>query len=171
VGEIDELLVDTTAMKVRYLDVELDKRFKAKDRHVLVPIGVARINDKDDEVIVDTLDATSFGNLPAYAGGSISRDYETSLREQFTRAPLPAPSAGRDYYDHEHFDESRFYGTRRGIGGTTRVRREEVIIEQPVTRADAPIPQGKEGDQDAFRRERIERDRDRSQDETLRDQF
>ena len=40
VGEVEELLVDTAALKVRYLDVELDKDLvNAKDRHVLVPIG------------------------------------------------------------------------------------------------------------------------------------
>ncbi|HEU0052581.1 MAG TPA: PRC-barrel domain-containing protein, partial [Longimicrobium sp.] len=45
IGEVDELLIDTGAMKVRYLDVEVDRGMIAggDDRHVLIPIGYARL--------------------------------------------------------------------------------------------------------------------------------
>ena len=52
IGEVDELLVDTAAMKVRYLDVDLDVDdvvlSGGHDRHVLIPIGYARLErDRD----------------------------------------------------------------------------------------------------------------------------
>src|SRR3712207_8809180 len=60
IGEVDELLIDTNAMKVRYLDVEVDRGMIAEggDRHVLVPIGYARLERDRDCVVVDNLSAT-----------------------------------------------------------------------------------------------------------------
>ncbi|HEU0013127.1 MAG TPA: PRC-barrel domain-containing protein, partial [Longimicrobium sp.] len=45
IGEVDELLVDTGAMKVRYLDVDVDDAVLGdrQDHHVLIPIGYARL--------------------------------------------------------------------------------------------------------------------------------
>src|SRR3712207_1886479 len=43
VGKVHELLVDTAAMRVRYVDVELDRGVAGAgaggDRHVLIPAG------------------------------------------------------------------------------------------------------------------------------------
>jgi len=113
-GEVDELLVDTTAMKVRYLDVDLDAEVGgAADRHVLVPIGYARLDREHDRVIVDELAAADLRALPTYEHAPLSRDFETSVRDSFPRgrggvtadggdtlaaAPVPGPgllSGGR----------------------------------------------------------------------------
>ena len=55
IGEVDELLVDTQAMKVRYLDVDLSDEVIAnaggEDRHVLIPIGYAVWRAKNQEPI------------------------------------------------------------------------------------------------------------------------
>src|SRR5919202_5723826 len=53
VGEVEDLLVDPAAMKVRYLIVELDKEVAGTDdRRVLVPVGAARLDDDDDKVLL-----------------------------------------------------------------------------------------------------------------------
>ena len=132
VGEVEDLLVDTISMKVRYLDVELDDdRFGVDDRHVLVPIGQARLDDDNDDVLVN-MDANAFASLPPYTRGTFSREYETSLRQGFSAGQaVPAPTTDTDFYEHRDFDESRFLGSRRrgaeGEGVPRIVRSEEEL--------------------------------------------
>lgn len=86
IGEVDELLVDTGAMKVRYLDVDVDRGMVAggTDRHVLIPIGYARLDQDRDCVMVDALASADLGGVPSYDQGPLTRDFETSVRQSFT---------------------------------------------------------------------------------------
>ncbi|HYG63423.1 MAG TPA: PRC-barrel domain-containing protein, partial [Thermoanaerobaculia bacterium] len=81
IGKVDELLVDTAAMKVRYLDVDLDRDIRGamggeslagdmKNDHVLIPIGSAQIHEREDRVVVDLLH-TLVGGLPSYGHGPV----------------------------------------------------------------------------------------------------
>ncbi|HET7622222.1 MAG TPA: DUF2382 domain-containing protein [Gemmatimonadaceae bacterium] len=132
VGEVDKLIADLSALKVRYLDVELDKDFAGtKDRHVLIPIGAARLDDDNDKVLLQGMTRDALIGLPAFAANTpITRDYENSLRERMTGAPVPAPRSGRDYYDHEHFDENRFFGRR---GTPESGEHNERLVRIPIT--------------------------------------
>ncbi|HEX7181233.1 MAG TPA: PRC-barrel domain-containing protein [Thermoanaerobaculia bacterium] len=126
IGEVDELLVDTAAMRVRYLDVDLDRDTLAatgqnagaagspgaRPGHVLIPIGSAQLDEKDDRVMVDLL-ATLVGGLPAYDHGPVSREYETSVRQRFDRDYQHHPDRDRDFYNHDLYNDERFYGPRR----------------------------------------------------------
>jgi sporulation protein YlmC with PRC-barrel domain len=146
IGEVDDLLVDTGAMKVRYLDVDVDDEVSAEpDRHVLVPIGYARLDRDHDRVIVDQLSSADLRAIPAYRHGPITRDFETSVRDSYrrgrpssaagaaamradTRDDLPrrdaAPRADEgmrgdareDFYTDDLFDESTFWAARRSTG-------------------------------------------------------
>jgi uncharacterized protein (TIGR02271 family) len=135
VGEVDKLIADLNALKVRYLDVELDDDFAGtKDRHVLIPIGAARLDDDNDNVLLQGMTRDVLIGLPAFAANTpITRDYENSLRERMTGSPVPPPRSGRDYYEHEHFDENRFFGKRgaplRGEG----TERGERVVRIPIT--------------------------------------
>jgi len=133
IGEVDELLVDTGAMKVRYLDVDVDDEVSAEpDRHVLVPIGYARLDRDHDRVIVDQLSSTDLRAIPAYRHGPITRDFETSVRDSWRGRPAePATPADHstgdamradsrdDFYSGDPFDEANFWAARRstGLGG------------------------------------------------------
>jgi stress response protein YsnF len=125
-GAVTDLLVDTAAMKVRYLEVALDGRAAAgaedDSRRVLFPVGTARLDGADDRVFVN-VDSASVDGLPAYTrGGAVSRDYEDSVRRGFVTAagttagtaaaPGEITAAELDYYNHDHYDTGRFYGTR-----------------------------------------------------------
>jgi uncharacterized protein (TIGR02271 family) len=138
VGEVDKLIADLSALKVRYLDVELDDDFAGtKDRHVLIPIGAARLDDDNDEVLLQGMTREALIGLPAFAANTpITRDYENSLRVRMTGAPIPAPWSGRDYYDHEHFDENRFFGKR---GAPTTGERGERLVRIPITEEEMRI--------------------------------
>jgi hypothetical protein len=185
IGEVDELLVDTQGLRVRYLDVTLDlesiqergdetsepsetldagaapalapgippygsplsatsamgglaplitetvvrttlsdeeNRLTAEHhhgpgtRHVLIPIGNARLDPEHDRILVMGLSAASAAGLPEYNGQDLDREYETTLLRQFDRTYSPAPE--RDFYAHDLYDESRFYGPRRQRAGS-----------------------------------------------------
>jgi uncharacterized protein (TIGR02271 family) len=142
IGEVDQLLVDTAAMKVRYLDVDVDNDLvagatDASDRHVLIPIGYARLDEASDRVIVDQLASSDVVGLPEYTHGPITRDFESSVRSRFdagytatgTGTAATAGAAGlastestettrdNDFYSHDLYDDNRFYGARRGMEG------------------------------------------------------
>lgn len=144
IGEVDQLLVDTAAMKVRYLDVDVDNDLvagatDASDRHVLIPIGYARLDEGSDRVIVDQLASSDIVGLPEYTHGPITRDFESSVRSRFdsgytatgTTAGTTAGAAGlasagtadttrdadNDFYSHDLYDDNKFYGARRNLEG------------------------------------------------------
>ena len=134
IGEVHDLLVDTAAMRVRYLDVELDRDLLGslpavpgvastgalmQHRHVLVPIGTARLDDDHDDVYVDSLDAQDVAVLPPYDHTAFSREYENGVRQRWDRAHVPVapapgvPMADQQYYAGDLYDDERFYGPRR----------------------------------------------------------
>jgi hypothetical protein len=169
IGEVDDLLVDTKASKVRYLALTLDPaspgspeaaaepaaaaltpglapplsataamgglapvisetlvRATLSDeenrltrehhhgsgaRHVLIPIGFARLDETHDRVLLAGLRAEDTPGLPDYNGRPLGPEQEAELRRWFERAypHLPEGEPGtRDLYDEE-----RFYGPRR----------------------------------------------------------
>jgi uncharacterized protein (TIGR02271 family) len=141
IGKVHDLIVDTVAMRTRYLDVQLDKKalHLDKDRDVLIPVGQARLDDDDDRVILASMAGTRIASLPEYTHGDIDRDYESSLLPNFDEGAIDATNGGDsgaaigamsrdrstsqsgviadapegDFYDSRHFDEDRFFGNRR----------------------------------------------------------
>lgn len=116
VGKVSELIVDRNAMKVRYLDVHLNRDIfdRDVDRHVLVPVGIARVMPDVERVGMDNTTASELLRLPPYAPGPITRDYERSLRDSLstTSAGADQTTADEAFYDHDHFDANRFYDRR-----------------------------------------------------------
>jgi len=195
IGEVEDLLVDTAAMKVRYIEVKLDKDIakqmaKAADvekhnipqigrsaddivtnddrksdpdaaRYVLVPIGVARLDDDEDDVLLDAHAAQMVG-IPAYERGPLTRDRETDIVRSYNQgsggiassevmnaarpADIQPERMQRDHPDlktsHDALDQSTrtsdaFYADRsfddRSFFGTRRGGRDD---ESYFTRAD-----------------------------------
>lgn len=165
VGKVDELLADPEAQRVRYLVVKLDKNIaRDAERKVLVPVGIAQLDDDDDKVIVPGRGPEFFTAYPAYEPGQFSRSYEDRLREYVTGAPISGGAAGRDYYAGEPFDERRLFRERargerevriprveeelavgkrpREVGEVDvrkRVETEHVSEEVPVTREEVEV--------------------------------
>jgi hypothetical protein len=113
VGKVDSLIADPGAMKVRYLDVDLDEKALGleKPRHVLIPIGGAVLHEKDDAVYVGAIPST-LKMLPPYEHTTLTRHDEQFYLQHFDAAY--APSEGEtDFYALPHFDDSRFFGRRR----------------------------------------------------------
>lgn len=152
IGEVNDLLVDTAAMRVRYLDVELDHDLlataptvpgtagvvgayaapgmagagpvvdprdgRAAKHHVLIPIGVAKLDEDHDRIYLEGMESHDAAFLPAYDPKAFGREYETGLRRRFDRDYNPA--ADRDFYAGDLYNDERFYGPRRKRRGLFR---------------------------------------------------
>lgn len=137
VGKVKDLVVDTALMKVRYIEAQIDKDVlnASDDRHVLIPIGSARLDDDDDDVFLSSA-IVDPRTLPPYDRNSLSREYELSLRDRFPDSTVwddratvgtdraanfddRTPLADRrrdedeDFYGSDLYSESRFFGARR----------------------------------------------------------
>src|SRR5687767_10025326 len=118
IGKVEDLLFDTGERRIRYIEVALDKDV-AKDAardYALVPIGQARLNDNDDDVIVD-LSSTDSAAAPRYDRTRLSRVYETSLRswarerkQDVRNAVRGDATTDRDagFYSSPEYDDQRF---------------------------------------------------------------
>jgi len=128
-GEVKHLIADPAAMRVRYLEVELDRSVReGGDRRVLLPIGTARLDDARDEVIVDSIAGVDAGTLPTYAeGADITRDYESTLRGRFTGGTHSADTSSRDLRADPRSGDLRAAGGSVGgpAGGAGRRDRNE----------------------------------------------
>lgn len=129
VGEVKELIVDVDAMKARYLDVKLDRKAVglAEDRHVLLPIGTARLDDDHDDVLIHE-SANELRDAPPYDQKEFTPDYERRVTEWYAGRSLGGAGATSSAVAGQHdalFDDSAFWGKRRGAGGATYLTRSE----------------------------------------------
>ena len=96
IGEVKDLVADTSAMKVRYLDVELGRDFRRADDEgrVLVPIEHARILKDPKSVRVDSVGSGQARDIPTHRG-TYDRDYETRVEQVFPRSTTRNPTDHR----------------------------------------------------------------------------
>src|SRR5688572_19015698 len=66
-GEVDDLLFDPAARKVRYIIADLDGNdLDIEEKEVLIPIGIAELHESEDEVILPNVTASQLSALPEY---------------------------------------------------------------------------------------------------------
>jgi len=115
-GEVDELLFNPASRKVRYMIVDTDENnFDLDRRKFLVPIGLATLHEEEDDVYLDSISSHQLQSLPAYVEGhDIDPNMESSIRQNLRSAEDThiSDSVDDDFYNHEHFNEERFYGNR-----------------------------------------------------------
>lgn len=115
VGKVDDLLFDKEAMKVRYIVTNLKKGdILDEDRKVLIPIGQARLDKKNKNVLVPNVSGAQLAALPHFRkADELKQEEEFTIRNTFSGAGATGDSFGaynRDtFYKHETFDEDRFY--------------------------------------------------------------
>ena len=146
IGKVEDLLFDTAERRIRYVEVALDKdiaKSAARD-YALVPIGQARLDDADDDVIVD-LSSTDLASVPRYDRTHLSRDYESSLkswvreRKRDIRADVRDATIDRDvgFYSSPEYDDRRFFARgRHGESGVQDRARTTGIADRITDAAD-----------------------------------
>ncbi len=120
-GEVDELIFNPASRKVRYLVLDLDdNELNLNSRKVLVPIGLATLHEKDDSVILSGVTTDQLRGLPEYEKGKITPATESVIRNMFIGTGTAGLAGSgeyttheEDFYEHDHFNEDRFYGNRR----------------------------------------------------------
>jgi sporulation protein YlmC with PRC-barrel domain len=117
IGEVDELILDAQARKVRYMIVDLDDDALDLDgdRKVLIPIGLAELHEKDDDVLIPNVSLDQLRQLPAYDADNFDAAYEQSVCTVFGRTALTDDTATTDdasWYQHEHFNDQKLYQRR-----------------------------------------------------------
>ncbi|MDB5285653.1 MAG: hypothetical protein JWR05_602 [Mucilaginibacter sp.] len=114
IGEVDELLFDTESRKVRYIVLDTENNdLDLEDGHVLIPIGIAELHEKDDTVLIPNITVEQLTALPLYERGrEISPETEAEIRNVFIK-PDTEIVDDSDFYEHEHFNQTKFYGKRK----------------------------------------------------------
>jgi hypothetical protein len=133
VGKVDDLIVDTTDMTARYIEMKVDHHVlnTNEDTWVLVPIGAARIDDRGDVVRIDRLPSTGLAGAPRFERGAPTAAQQRAIHEYYAPAEKAA-SAG----DTGLFDDRRFWGKRRsGRQHTPYISRASAQTDMPVVEA------------------------------------
>lgn len=149
IGEVDELIVDTQAMKVRYLDCALNEDelgLEEQGRHILIPVGFARLDEDDETVQVDRLTTDEVARLPEFTGLPIQREEEEELETAFAGGAAPPeperPAPRREEGERPEgirvtrAEEEMTVGKREREAGEVDVEKtvETEHVRQPVTR-------------------------------------
>ncbi len=125
IGKVQELIFDSVAHKVRYMVVSIadSKELQLEKRTVLVPIGLAILQPKDDDVILEEVTPFQLRALPKYHKDDLGAKAERAIVEVFGKGSAPVVSdddeeVGSDFYNQDYFNEDNMY-RRRKDGATT----------------------------------------------------
>jgi sporulation protein YlmC with PRC-barrel domain len=118
IGEVEELIVDAQQKKVRYMVVDLDdNELKLDHKKVLVPIGLAQLHEKDDDVILPNVQGEQFTSLPAYDKNSLTPEVERRVCSTFGRnnetlGTTNSEEHHPEFYQHDYFNDDNLYKHR-----------------------------------------------------------
>jgi hypothetical protein len=115
-GEVEDLIFDREARKVRYLVVNLDLDELEDSQLVLVPIGVVSLDEDEEEVVIPEHLVSILSTLPVYKEGTvISPAEELAVRYAFMGKDGMVIEGSdiyeqhpEDFYEHEHFADNHF---------------------------------------------------------------
>ena len=111
-GEVDELIFDEASRKVRYIVLDMDDNdLNMDDRKVMVPIGLAVLHERDDEVILRTVTVDQLRSLPEYDEDNFDPDTEKRIFNVFDGSRTLKTES--DFYSHEYFDDGMLYRNRQ----------------------------------------------------------
>lgn len=139
-GEVDDMIVDTDALKVRYVVADLDENAAAgrTNRRVLIPIAGARLDEDRRSVLVDGYTDSDLKALPSYEGidaiGAGGTAYSARAASAGTRA---REALEEDAERHITRSEEELDIARREVrAGEVEIdkRVETEHVRRPVTR-------------------------------------
>jgi hypothetical protein len=112
VGEVHELMFNADTRKVRYIVLDMENNdVDLEEGRVLIPIGVAELDEKDDNVMLPNVSAAQILALPLYERGRvINAETDEEIRRAFARDE-DGNVPGTNVYDH--FNETKFYSKKR----------------------------------------------------------
>ena len=152
IGEVEELLFDPQTRKVRYIVLDIEGEYMdLEPRNVLIPIGVAELQESDDDVILPNVTAEQLRALPVYEKDNLTRDTEMTIRNIFGSAGAAGVGAGAaagaamtgsdtrdpdEFYNDPAYDEDKFYRNRPNPNPTDRKDGDQTI---PIIKEDLNV--------------------------------
>ncbi len=124
IGEVDELLFDPQTQRVYYMVVDLeDNVLDLEPRDVLIPIGIASLHEKDDDVVLPNVSVDTLRALPVYEKHNLTWDVENRTRHAFSGTLSSAQDSiipESEFYKHDYYDDRNLYKNRSsGISPAT----------------------------------------------------
>ncbi len=121
-GKVRELIFDARDHKVRYMvvDVKDSKELELENRTVLVPIGLAELEPRHDDVILPKVTPFQLRALPRYNKEDLGTRAEKAVSTVFGRntdSYSDDADLGAAFYDNEDFNEDNMYRQRRNLSG------------------------------------------------------
>ena len=123
IGEVEELIVDAQRKKVRYMVIDLDdNEFDLEDRKVIIPIGLAELHTKDDDVILPNIQVEQLRALPEYDEDRLDQTVESKVCSILGRSSQNISSEKNaitsskpdddNFYNHDYFNDDNLYRNR-----------------------------------------------------------
>jgi len=134
IGRVHELIFDIRASKVRYLIVNVNdsKELQLEKRSVLVPIGLAVLEPKNDDVILPNVTPFQLRALPRYNKEDLGMKAEHAISTVFGRTDAKIPAnytadqeVDENFYNNEMFNENNMYSRRRNSPVSGNNQRQE----------------------------------------------
>jgi len=86
IGSVEELILDTKEKRVRYMVVDLDENeLRLEHRKILVPIGMAELDQIEDDVLMPNISVDQICNLPVYERNNLTEDTERRISSTLGR--------------------------------------------------------------------------------------
>ena len=134
IGKVNELIFDIRARKVRYLIVNVNdsKELQLEKRSVMIPIGLAVLEPKNDDVILPNVTPFQLRALPRYHKDDLGMRAEHAISTVFGRTDARMPANYTDdqevdenFYNNEMFNENNMYSRRRNSAVTGNSQRQD----------------------------------------------
>jgi len=157
IGKVDDLIIDASAGKVRYLDVDLDRKAVGleRERHVLVPITNAQLDTNEEEVVLNGLSREALLKLPEYDAAVQAKGYDDTFRSHLetdtaSQSRLEKGAASQSHLEKDAASkrltrsaEELRIGKRMATRGEVRVGKhvetEHVTQSVPLTREEVHV--------------------------------
>jgi len=124
IGDVDDLIFDNEALKVRYIITRLEGYELDEEKTVLIPIGLVTLKEDKDEVLLTEAISSKLSFLPAYESGKISpldelqiRDVLTGTAEHVVQVMNYKHNPEDDFYNHTHFSDEGYNRNPPGKDG------------------------------------------------------
>src|SRR5215203_5470934 len=178
IGKVNELIFDSRANKVRYMIVNVNdsKELQLEKRSVMVPIGLAVLEHKNDDVILPNVTPFQLRALPRYQKDDLGTKAEHAISTVFGRTDTKAAATYKEdedvdenFYNNDMFNENNMYSRRGKQPANTNDNRQDAhrlsAAEAASLKKDAEIYPANsnsvnpETEEEYLRRRRKENDR------------
>lgn len=133
-GVVHDLLFEPEVQKVRYIIAHLkDNDYDLDRRKVLIPIGLAELQENNDNIVLDAVSPWQLRALPTYdknMTGQDEQDIFTIFSGAGSTITNNSSQAQQQLYDHTNYDYDNLFRNRRKNKLEDKTSHKEFHIKQ-----------------------------------------